>query len=205
MFKLFISQLAEQLKLPLAGATAQYKMAPLLRAAADEYLKKNIQPKIGAVLILFYPEKEKTKLVLILRNSYDGVHSGQVSFAGGKFDAQDETLVNTALREAEEEIGVNKNDINIIGNLTPLYIPASNFLVHPFVGYASVKPDFIIDMKEVAELIEVDWNELMKDEIVKRKPIILFNNKEVSAPYFDINGHHIWGATAMIISELKEI
>ena len=147
--------------------------------------------------------------VLILRTSDHGVHSGQVSFPGGKKEESDRSLEDTALRETEEEIGIKKNDVKVIGHLSELYIPTSGFLVQPFVGYLNKKPLFHPDKNEVQKLIEVPLFLIMDDGIVKETTILKSKTRnqksEIRIPYFDIHGEVVWGATAMILSELKEI
>lgn len=205
MFEKFIRKVSHQLTLPLPGAKAQYYMAHSKRLSDKTYLDENINPKKGSVLILLFPCEEDIKIVLTLRNVYVGVHSGQVSFPGGRYEMADENLINTATRETEEEIGVDRKNIHIAGALTPLYIPASNFLVSPFVGYTLVKPEFIIDTKQVAEVIEVSLNELLNGLIVKSKEVNIAGAAPIKTPFYDIQGHHVWGATGMILSEFIEV
>ena len=134
MFNRFINLLKARLKSPLPGEDTQYLMAPVSRLKAEQLPKENYNPKKSAVLVLLFPEDETIKTVLIKRPVYDGVHSGQVAFPGGKFDDIDIELKQTALRETFEEIGVQSAEIEIIGQLTDLYINPSNFLVSPFIA-----------------------------------------------------------------------
>jgi 8-oxo-dGTP pyrophosphatase MutT (NUDIX family) len=159
---------------------------------------------MGAVLILLYEEGNTIKTCFIERTQYDGVHSGQIAFPGGKKEA-DETLEQTALREAEEEIGVNASDVVILGRLTELYIPPSNFLVHPFVGTIDYKPDFLPQEAEVAEVVEFSVDDLADVRLRGQKKIKLSSGSVVETPYFDLHGKIVWGATAMIISEFLEV
>ena len=206
MFEEFIKCIGKRLEQTLPGEKAQHKMAPVGRKPMSQYLDKSPNAKRSAILILLYPHEGKVHTVFILRPAYDGNHSGQVAFPGGKFEARDLTLEKAALRETEEEIGVLANEVKVLGKLTALYIPVSNFMVHPFVGTVSAKPQFLINPKEVEKIIETELEELFEDTIVKEKKILFSSlNREISAPYFDIKGHTVWGATAMIISELKEI
>jgi 8-oxo-dGTP pyrophosphatase MutT (NUDIX family) len=207
MFDQFIAHVKHRIQEPLPGAEAQYKMAPIGRKTAQEYLaKQNIKPKIGCVMILLYPSDDKIMIPLTLRSTYDGTHSGQVSFPGGKHDEADTDLSHTALRETEEELGIQKSSIVLIGKLTDLYIPPSNFLVHPFLGYCNTKPSFKKNEREVAEILEVETNRLADKSIIKQKKIY---NKTfgwtVNTPYYEIANQTVWGATAMIISELNEL
>jgi 8-oxo-dGTP pyrophosphatase MutT (NUDIX family) len=193
-------QLASELKKPLPGVDAQLRMSPAMRRPVSvEYPLKN-----AGVLILLYPHGGRVHTVFIKRTEYEGVHSGQVSLPGGMFEEKDRSLVNTALREANEETGIDIVSVTIIGKLTPLHIPVSNVNVHAFVGVTNKRPDFIHDPAEVQFLIEESLDELLNEVNHKTKSMTLFGN-EVIVPYFDIKGNHIWGATAMIISEFCEI
>ena len=205
MFDKFISKISDELQKPLPGEDAQFIMAPLQRKKGVSSKEKQ-KAKIASVLILFYPYHESVFVPLILRTSYEGTHSSQVSFPGGQFDPQDEHPETTALRETEEEIGINREKINLIGKLTPIYITPSNFLVHPFVGFANERLDFSIDKTEVEKLLEIDIYDLIDDSKIKIKQIIHRRTGTLKdTPYFDIQNQIIWGATAMIISELKII
>ena len=171
-----------------------------------EFIPEGIVPKLGAVLILFYPKNNRIMTLLMRRPDYDGTHAGQISFPGGKFEEADADLSRTAIRETQEETGTDGSGIEVIGKLTDLYIPPSNFHVHPFVGCASQALTFSPDPAEVAELFEIDIAELLDKNSVKTMP--RFNktlNKEVDTPYFEIRGNVVWGATAMMIAELREI
>ena len=170
------------------------------------YTQRNIPPhaRIGAVLILLFEEDDVLKTCFIERATYDGVHSGQIAFPGGRKE-EDETLVQAALREAEEEIGVNQSDVILLGQLTELYIPPSNFLVHPFVGAISYKPSFFPEPTEVAEVVEIKVDELSDVRYRGEKKIKLSNGTMVETPYFNLHGKTVWGATAMIISEFLEV
>ncbi|MBL4735677.1 MAG: CoA pyrophosphatase [Flavobacteriales bacterium] len=206
-FSAFITSLETALKQPLPGKEAQYKMAPydrVLKLIAQAFTTKPM--KESAVLCLFYPKNGEPHFTLILRNTYKGIHSAQVSFPGGKVEEGDASLEKTALRETEEEIGVQRDQVKIIGALTDLYIPPSGFHVHPFIGYLEATPAFSPDTNEVSKIIETPLSMLMDEAIVGRKKIMVSTNKlKVNYPYFDILGETVWGATAMMLSELKEL
>jgi 8-oxo-dGTP pyrophosphatase MutT (NUDIX family) len=197
--------LHHRLSLPLPGRESQLQMAHAERRINLSHYKIPQNAKWGSVLILLFEDNGRISFPLILRSTYDGVHSGQVGFPGGKFEPADENLVTTALRETNEEIGIPANDVEILGSLTELYIPPSNFLVHPHIGSIRYKPDFFPDPKEVEKIIEVSIDELMNDIHVKEKEITLSNGLKILTPYFGFHGYDVWGATAMILSELKTV
>lgn len=188
----------------LPGADAQYKMSSNGRKnkVSDTFGTK--PHKVGAVLILLYPHKNGIYFPLTQRHQYEGVHSGQVSLPGGKAEPFDLDASHTALRETEEEIGVSRHHVEVLGKLTDLYIPPSNFLVHPYIGFAESRPEMVKDDREVAELFETDLHTLLNDDIVGETTISVGNGYRIKTPYFNINGKVVWGATAMILSELKE-
>lgn len=205
-FNAFIKKLSTRLHAVLPGEEAQFLMAPPSRKKYAEAMQDtNITPRLSAVLILIYPEQDSFKTILIQRPEYDGVHSGQIAFPGGKFEQEDISLLTTALRETEEEIGVKVAAQNIIGSLSELYIYPSNFLVTPFIGFLPNKPEFIIDKREVKQCIETNiW--LFNDHSIKKETVIKYSNGlKIKTPYYDVNGFTVWGATAMIISELNAV
>jgi 8-oxo-dGTP pyrophosphatase MutT (NUDIX family) len=206
IFSEFISKLKSELSRPLPGKQAQLLMTSnrRLREMMDiSQLDKAIK---SSVLVLLYPGKENIQpyFVVTLRPIYDGIHSGQISLPGGQFEFSDLTLMQTALRETHEEIGIDPAGITIIGQLTELYIPPSNYMVQPFVGFTSVYPEFHPQQEEVNQIIEIPVNLLLDDNNVMEKNINV-RGIQLSAPSFVINGTIIWGATAMILSEFKEI
>jgi 8-oxo-dGTP pyrophosphatase MutT (NUDIX family) len=205
MLEALSRKLKHRLSLPLPGREAQLMMAHSERR--ENMLRYQIPDgaRKGAVLILFYEEALTIKLPLILRTEYKGVHSGQVALPGGKFEEGDAVLENTALREAEEEIGISRSDVEIIGSLTHVYIPPSNFLVHPFIGISKTVPSFIPHEQEVKEIIVIDIDTLLDDSIISEKEITLSSGLKVVTPLFSIHNYDVWGATAMILSELKRL
>ena len=178
----------------------------LLNIAPPErvkHLKTNkipVNSKTASVLLLFYPDKNsQTRLVMILRNIYNGVHSNQISFPGGKVENQDKTLLDTALRETEEEIGVSKKQINYVGSLSSVYIPPSNFNVYPYIGFCYNKPNFSIDKKEVSMILEPTLASLLEMKITES--IVTVNKTIQKVPSYLINDHVLWGATAIMVHE----
>lgn len=180
-------------------------MAPLGRASypTDERILANATR--SAVLVLLYPRGDAATTVLIKRTAYEGVHSAQVSFPGGRHEEQDGDQYTTAVREAHEEIGIHPQGIEMIGPLTRLYIPPSKYLVYPFVASTEGRPDFTPDPHEVQQVIELDLETLLDDSRVRRKTMMLATGAVTEIPYFEIHGHEVWGATAMILSELKAL
>ncbi|OAZ04325.1 NUDIX hydrolase [Flavobacterium succinicans] len=202
-FQQYIPQLLEA---PLPAFASHIKMAPKERIESLKsfgYADKN--PRKAAVLMLLYPKEEQTHLVLIERNSYEGVHSAQIAFPGGKFEKEDLEYETTALRESEEEIGISREQIKIIRPFSPLYIPPSNFLVHPYLGIAKASLQFTLDPKEVASIIELPLSDFLSDALLHETKLTTSYATNIAIPAFKINQHVVWGATAMMLSELKEV
>ena len=158
--------------------------------------------KSASVALIIYPdENEIARLVLIQRNKYEGVHSGQISFPGGKYEKSDRSFKETALRETMEEIGVDTNSFLTIKELSHIYIPPSNFMVYPFLFLSSSNLDFSIDKKEVKDLITPTIDQILSFEILNGE----FGINKTINPYFDFQSKRIWGATAMILKELIDL
>ena len=174
-------------------------MAPEFRG---DYAYRD-DPVHAAVLALMYPSQEQVCLVFMKRNAYDGPHSGQVSFPGGAREKKDGSLEITALRETREELGITA-EITVLGSLTELYIPVSNFLVTPFVGWTARKPEFDPDPSEVHYVIETTLAAL-SDPGNRATETIFRHGQTIVAPYFRIGNEKIWGATAMMLSELLQL
>jgi 8-oxo-dGTP pyrophosphatase MutT (NUDIX family) len=206
-FKELIQQLEKELKKPLPGEEVQLRMAALSRIRDLMNFKHESAAIRSSVLILLFPDGDASEvsLVLILRPMYDGVHSGQIALPGGRYEDHDGELIHTALRETHEEIGIDPRKVHIIGHLTDLYIPPSNYIVTPFVGFTDHEPSFKADTEEVQEIIIVKVKDLLEEPSLKIKDFVVSNGMKVNAPCYDLDGHLIWGATAMILSEFKEI
>ncbi|MCK5814359.1 MAG: CoA pyrophosphatase [Flavobacteriaceae bacterium] len=188
---------------PLGGLKAQFVMAPAERIKFTDQKIKDSKPKKAAVLALFYPDKQNnTRFVLTLRASYNGTHSSQISFPGGKKEFIDENLSATSKRESQEEIGVAISDINMLKELTEAYIPPSNFLVTPFIGVLHEVPKFKAN-EEVETIIEVLVSDLLNDRNVTIKNMSTSYMKNIDVPCFKLNDYIVWGATAMILNEIK--
>lgn len=206
MFDKIKTNLAEQLSGSLPGATAQYRMANHFRQLrVREHTPAPPNARVAGVLAMFYPKNGETFLTLMLRTQR-GAHSGQVSFPGGGVEEQDADIVATALREAQEEVGIQPEDVTVLGKLTSLYIPVSNSLVKPIVGYSDRMPDYEIDPEEVQSVIEAPLSKLLDADYIKTTNIKIKKGVTLSdIPYYDVNGHIVWGATAMMLSELLEV
>lgn len=200
----FIRKLEERLSQPLPGISAQNLMKPKLPDGQPVTFRNKESPKPGAVLVLFYPGEDSFYFPLIQRPSYEGVHSGQIALPGGKKETYDRDLFDTALRETEEEIGVDKTKIEVIGSLTSFYVAASNYQVLPVIGYIREKPVFVPDHIEVEEVLQAPVNTLTKREFRKEKQIDV-RGYPLIAPYFALRDKVVWGATAMMLSELSRI
>lgn len=157
-------------------------------------------------MALFYPnENRDTNLLLILRKTYQGVHSNQIGFPGGKSEPEDLDILHTALRETHEEVGVPPKQVSIIRSLSEVYIPPSNFEVQPFIGiYDNPKP-FVLQESEVESLVEVSLLDFMNDAKIFTQKLSTSYAKNIDVPAFKLNGYTIWGATAMMLSEIKEL
>ena len=205
--QLTIEELKQKFLRPLPGALSHLKMSPSHRMEDFSGLN-DMMPlaKRSAVLVLLFPDQGQLKTVFIKRSEYDGVHSGQISFPGGQFESTDRSFEATAIRETYEEIGVSSDKIQLVGQLTDFYIPPSNFLVKVFVGYSSQKPEYIPDKKEVQSVIEVNVDDLYdKNNITQMEFYSTSRKALVNAPTYIINGVEIWGATAMIVSDLLDV
>jgi len=207
-FSLILSKIFKELGRELPGLKSHLKMTPYQRKSAKEAIDSDLNPKMASVLLLIYQKEEETYFSLIKRVDYDGQHGGQISFPGGK-NENGETMKETALRETEEEIGLKKESITILGELSQVYIPPSNFLITPFIGYIDYTPSFKVQEREVDYILEIPLKQLMNDDNVKIKKIPLTKyaktNMQMEAPYFELNKHIVWGATAVVLSEFKDL
>ncbi|NJO87611.1 MAG: CoA pyrophosphatase [Chloroflexia bacterium] len=197
-----IESLKKELQKPLPGLKAQHEMVPTSRL--NDLAKEPVNPKKGGVLLMIYENAEKLKLVFIQRTDDGGVHSGQISFPGGKFEPGDKDLIATALREAEEEVGIDASRVQILGNLTTMFIPVSNYMVSPTVGFYNGTPEFKPNPDEVAGLLEVTLAHLVDDK-TKGPGLVDVRGRKFEVPVFHVEHHKIWGATAMILNEFIQV
>lgn len=200
----FANHLKKEILKGLPGTEVQWQMASSDRMIRNFPRTPGKDVRAASVLILLYPYKGSVYTVFMQRPDYNGVHSGQISFPGGKQEPSDENALKTALREAEEETGVNPDEIIILGTLTPLFIPVSNTLVTPVLAWMEEKPVFSHLAEEVVFLFDADVKRFYDPSIVKIKPVS-FGSEEIDVKYYDYEGNMIWGATAMILHELLVI
>ncbi len=195
------------LQKPLPGRAAHLEMAPESRIESllVETPEQVAHARKAAVLILLYDIAGETRTVLIKRPIYDGVHSGQIAFPGGRYEITDKDLTETALREAEEEIGINRHDVTVLGNLSQLYIPPSDFLILPVVGGMNGIPKFTAQTSEVDGILEIPLHTLFDK---RNRSTTVITGKDYGtfhAPCYTIDGEIIWGATAMVINEFDKV
>ena len=196
--------LRARLKMKLPGIIEQNKMSPI--PLKDGYLKSiKTDHKIGSILIIFFRKNNNFFFPLIKRSNKLKNHSSQISFPGGRFEEEDINLTNTAIRESNEEIGLKIKKNKILGKLTQIYIPASNYKVSPYIAFYDKIPQFKLNSFEVDKLIEVSLNQILDESSILKKKMKLSSGILVDCPYYFLNGYIVWGATAMILSELCAI
>lgn len=201
-----INILEEEIKIGLPGWDAQKRMIAPGRGKMDiEKIEKN-NPRKSSVLIWLYPNEDEVFTRLILRTQIGKVHGGQVAFPGGKYEEKDESLWHTALREANEEVGLIPHNITKVGELSTVYIPPSNFWVYPFIGYSLKDMPVKIDPAEVQKTIDMNLQTLLDPKIKEEKLIVhSYSTNGENTPYYNISGYTVWGATAMMLSELEAL
>ena len=192
-----IEHIRARMRGPLPGPRAQITMAPQPRP---------FQPPPGTtarqagVLLLLYPQHDALYLVLTVRTSSLNHHSGQISLPGGGWEEGDASLQKTALREAQEEIGIATGQLEVLGPLTPLYVPPSHNVIHPFVAHTPQRPTFQPDTQEVAELLEVPLS-LLLDPATRREEDWMWREMPLHVPFYAVGQHKVWGATAIVLAE----
>lgn len=204
MFKEIAQALEKQLGQALPGRMAQYKMKPYLPTAPELDFPETKTARDSAVMAILYPKNNQPHILLIERNIYTGAHSGQISLPGGKLEPK-ESHLDAAIRETFEEVGIDKNNYEILGELSKIYVAASDFNIQPFVSITE-KP-FIIqpDIREVHQILETPVSYFFEQQRRKEKLIKSAMGIELMAPYYDVHDKTLWGATAMIMSELMEV
>lgn len=205
MYAEFTSRLQQAFREPLPGKAAQRALRPYLKISSQLEAPTGLFPKQSAVMALFFPKGDVPHLLLIERPVYAGVHSGQIGFPGGKIERSDRDRLAAAFRETHEEVGLSADAIHLLGPLTEVYVLASNFMVYPYAGFLDEAPCLRPDPKEVAAILEVPVSRFFEADVIREKPIKSAIGLTLNAPYFDIYGKTLWGATAMMISELRDI
>jgi 8-oxo-dGTP pyrophosphatase MutT (NUDIX family) len=203
--QLFIEKLKSELSEKLPGVRAHLKLAPETRINDLKTENPPAHALESAVLIILYPIAGRLHTVVILRNEYDGAHSGQISLPGGKAEKSDHDFMFTALREAHEEIGIIPAEMEVLGQLSRFYVRPSNFIIYPFIAFSRKRPEFHPDSVEVQKVVEIDIFEEINYKKVVNRTLTFKNNYQVVAPGFPVKGEFMWGATAMIFSELIQV
>lgn len=190
----------------LPGEEAQMAMAPLKRRERSIAMQNSKDYRESAVAIILYQKSNQVYFTLIQRPNYDGAHGGQVALPGGKMDKIDKDLIETAKRESREEIGVKEFDLEILGELTPVFIPVSKFKVSPFIFWWKGNYEFVKDQREVDEILEIELSHLLDEERVKTDHFKVGGGVTLKdIPFFDLENRRVWGATAIILSEFKAV
>ncbi len=201
-----MNQVSKLKKLPLPGLESQLKMAVINRIEEMQHITlDNRTPKEASVMMLIYPKDGIPHFVLIERTTSTGKHSGQIAFPGGRKEKTDHDNSVTALRETEEEIGVDRNDQHLVMPLTSIYIPPSNYMVHPYLAFAKAELTFTPQLSEVKSVIEIKLSDLLNHNNKKRTTLSTSYMKEVSVPCFYFGEVMVWGATAMMLQEIKDV
>ncbi len=203
-FDHLVTRLEARLKHSLPGPVAHEKMRAIPVGNTTPRFAHKDPPRPGSVLIVLYPDAGKIVFPLIKRPDYSGLHSGQVSFPGGKAE-NGENAIETALREGNEEIGININSINVLGKLSDFFVIPSNFMVTPIVAFAERKPSLKADPIEVARILQGEIDMILPDSSVLEKEITVANLYKMRAPHFEIENEVVWGATAMMLNELRTV
>ena len=202
----FKNRISNLKKIELPGEAAHNKLAPSIRIKElkkiDFSVKKTNQ---AGVMAVFYPKNDQTYFVLILRKTYKGVHSNQIGFPGGRVEMEDRDLQETALRETEEEVGIPQEKIKVIRGLSKLYIPPSNFWVHPFVGILQETPVLIPQESEVEDILEVKLDDFLDENNFVTRNLSTSYMKNIDVPAFLLNDQVVWGATGMMLGELRDM
>lgn len=191
--------------MPLPGEEAQLRLAPMQRKSLNAYQDQIPQAKKAAVMALFENRNGQAQLIVTRRKDYPGVHSGQISLPGGKREKEDQDFLATALRETHEEIGVAPQFIAVAGALSQLYIPPSNFLVYPYLGFARQNLELVPEEAEVETIHSVPVSKLLEAGTLQQTTVKAGRNVNLKAPAFVVDDLVIWGATAMILSEVVAI
>lgn len=201
----FRDRIVERFTSALPGERSHDSMSSRVRMSLSDYLGKHPDYRSSAVLMMLYPLNNTMYALIIERPTYEGIHSGQLALPGGKAEEVDHDLIATALRETHEEVRVLVSEHEVVGPLTPLYIPPSNFLVQPFVALLDHRPAFIPDEREVKSILEIPLSTFLEPHVKERRRIFVGQNTFIEAPCYVLGENILWGATAMMFSELEEM
>lgn len=203
-----LQQLATRLKTrlqqPLPGGDAHESFRARPVGDVKPLFDHTLPPKPGGVLILLFEENGVIKFPLTKRAEYPGAHSGQISLPGGKSEPGEEAI-QTALRECEEEIGVDRSSLTVLGKLSDFFVMPSNFMVTPVIAVAPDRPVFKPDAREVVKILEQDIPSFLLPEAVREQEILAAGRFRMIAPHFLVQGEIVWGATAMMLNEFRII
>lgn len=186
----------------LPGMSSHKKMIPFFPDNVPEYFNYDQKLRDAAVLIVIFFDYDKLKTILIERVPDPGPHSGQIAFPGGRTEETDIDLIHTALREAEEEVGVVIKREQVLGSLTPVQIPISRYSVLPVVCFTDEVGQLIRCEDEVNRIFEVDLFSMLEKEAVRP---VKARAMMIEAPSFAFDDQIVWGATAMVLKEFKDI
>ena len=200
-----IEYLDIRLQHPLSGMEASEQMFPSLANGDRIKMKHDDAAREGGVMVLLYQDGNTVRFPIIQRPIYSGVHSGQMALPGGKYEPDDADLIETALREMEEEIGVPAVDVQVLGNLSSFFVTVSNFQILPVIGVIRKVPQFVPQESEVDDIISADVEHLISEDYLKEKEMVVSGGATLRAPYFDLEDRIVWGATSMMLNEFKSI
>jgi 8-oxo-dGTP pyrophosphatase MutT (NUDIX family) len=202
----WIVKLKEELQKPLPGWDAQKEMSPPARKSIDDYKALiNQQTKKSAVSLILTEQNNEKQFVLIKKTGNSGRHSGQFGLPGGKVENTDSTLWHTAVRETEEEVGIKLTENNLLGNLSEMFIPPTNYLVYPYISYLNKIKEIKLQQEEIEEIYFIPIEQLLDDKIVIEMEFYSSYSNTVICPCYNFNGLNVWGATAMMLSEFKSV
>ena len=190
--------------LPLPGGDAHEFFRAQSVGDVRPLFNHRLPPKPGGVLILLFEDEGRILFPLIKRNEYVGAHSGQVSLPGGKTEPGEDSI-QAALRECEEELGLDRNGLEIVGTLSEFFVMPSNYMVTPVVAFSRARPVYRPDPIEVYRVLETDLDSITRDDAIRQKEIIAAGKYRMIAPHFEIDGEVVWGATAMMLNEFRMI
>lgn len=201
-----LDALRQRVQGPLPGHAGFMALSGYQRPDMEAVLAQDPPPRSSAVLIALHPHAGELHTLLMVRPEYDGVHAGQVGFPGGHREPEDADDAATALREFREEMGTAVDGFNVLRVLTPVYIPPSRSLVTPVLAHVDALGTLAPDPREVAAVIHTPLAQLLRDDILKHTRVhVRTMGRELQVPYWDVQGHVVWGATALMIAELREL